>query len=244
METACKLRVLRTNRGGEFTSIEFGLYCANEGVARQLTAPYSPQQNGIIKRRNQTVVAKARCMMKAKHMPRKFWGEAVRTGVFILNRPPTKAVPDKTPYKAWHGRTPAVHYFKTFGCVVHIKEVKPHLKKLEDRSKLMVFLGYEPGTKGYRVYDPDANRVVITRDTIFDEAVSWPWGEPVEHGEASTDDSFTVYYEVASTVAPASRPPSVEAMSPTPSTQLATPPDTPSVEFMSLPNTTLDVDDD
>lgn len=108
VETACKLRVLRTNRGGEFTSIEFGLYCANEGVARQLTAPYSPQQNGVIKRRNQTVVSMARCMMKAKHMPRKFWGEAVRTAVFILNRSPTKAVPNKTPYKAWHGRTPAV----------------------------------------------------------------------------------------------------------------------------------------
>lgn len=122
--------------------------------------------------------------------------------------------------------------------------MKPHLKKLEDRSKMMVFLGYEPGTKGYRVYDPDANRVVITRDAVFDEVTSWPWGEPVEHGEASTDDSFTVYYEVASSIVAASRPPSVEAMSPTPSAQLATPPDTPSVEFMSLPNSMLDVDDD
>lgn len=59
VETGAKLRVLRTDRGGEFTSIEFGLYCANEGVACQLIAPYSPQQNGVVEHRNQTVVAMA-----------------------------------------------------------------------------------------------------------------------------------------------------------------------------------------
>lgn len=193
METGCKLHVLRTDRGGEFTSIEFSLYCANEGVTRQLMAPYSPQQNGIVERHNQTVMTMARCMMKAKQMPGKFWGEAVTTAVFILNRSPTKAVPDKTPYEAWHGRTPDMHYFRTFGCVVHVKEVKPHLKKLDDRNKVMVFLGYEPGMKGYRVFDPEANRVAVSRDAVFDEAASWPWGEPVEQGEASSDDSFTVH---------------------------------------------------
>jgi transposase InsO family protein len=98
VETGAKLRVLRTDRGGEFTSIEFGLYCANEGVACQLIAPYSPQQNGVVEHRNQTVVAMARCMMKAKSMPGEFWGEAVTTAVFILNRSPTKSVADKTPY--------------------------------------------------------------------------------------------------------------------------------------------------
>lgn len=174
METGCKLRVLRTDRGGEFTSVEFGLYCANEGVARQLMAPYSPQQNGVVERRNQTVVAMARCMMKAKNMPGEFWGEAVTTAVYILNQAPTKSVRDKTPFEAWHGRTPAVHYFRTFGCIVYVKEVKPHINKLDDRSKAMVFLGYEPGSKAYRIYDPVAKRIVVSRDAVFDKATSWP----------------------------------------------------------------------
>jgi transposase InsO family protein len=73
METGRKLKVLRTDRGGEFNSVEFGEYCAEAGVQRQLTAPYSPQQNGVVERRNQTVVGMARSMMKAKGLPGMFW---------------------------------------------------------------------------------------------------------------------------------------------------------------------------
>ncbi|WVZ93619.1 hypothetical protein U9M48_039584 [Paspalum notatum var. saurae] len=51
-ETSNKLKVLRTDCGGEFTSMEFGRYCADEGVERHLTAPYSPQQNSVVERRN------------------------------------------------------------------------------------------------------------------------------------------------------------------------------------------------
>jgi transposase InsO family protein len=66
--------VLRTDRGGEFTAVQFAEYCAGEGVERHLTAPYSPQQNGVVERRNQTIVGMARSMMKAKSMPPEFWG--------------------------------------------------------------------------------------------------------------------------------------------------------------------------
>ena len=71
-ESGKKLRVLRTDRGDEFTSVEFAAYCAGQGVVRHHTAPYSPQQNGMVERRNQTVVGMARSMMKAKGMPTKF----------------------------------------------------------------------------------------------------------------------------------------------------------------------------
>ena len=64
------------------------------------TAPYSPQQNGVVERQNQTVVGMARSMMKAKGMPARFWGEEVITAVFILNRAPTKALMGKTPFNA------------------------------------------------------------------------------------------------------------------------------------------------
>ena len=71
-ESGKKLRVLRTDRGGEFTSVEFATYCVDQGVGQHHTAPYSPQQNGVVERRNQTVVGMARSMMKAKGMPTKF----------------------------------------------------------------------------------------------------------------------------------------------------------------------------
>src|SRR5664279_1160657 len=112
-------------------------------------------------RRNQTIVGMARILLKAKRVPDEFWGEAVSTAVFILNRSPTKSMDGKTPFEAWHGRKPDVHFMRMFGCVLHVREMRPGLKKLDDRSRPMIFVGYEPGTKGYRAYDPATKRVCI-----------------------------------------------------------------------------------
>ncbi|GJR57267.1 ribonuclease H-like domain, reverse transcriptase, RNA-dependent DNA polymerase [Tanacetum coccineum] len=77
--------MLRTDRGGEFTSNEFTQYCNENGIARQLTPPYSPQQNGVVERRNRTIMSTTRCMMKATNMQQNFWAEAVRHAIYILN---------------------------------------------------------------------------------------------------------------------------------------------------------------
>ena len=69
------------------------------------------------------------------------------TAMFILNHSPTKALTSKTPFEAWHGRKPSVSFLRTFGCIGHVRKTKPNLNKLEDRSTLMVFLGYTKGTK-------------------------------------------------------------------------------------------------
>ncbi|WVZ94595.1 hypothetical protein U9M48_040468 [Paspalum notatum var. saurae] len=200
-ETGKKLRVLRTDRGGEFTSLESGQYLAEVGVGRHLSAPYSPQQNGMVERKNQTVIGMARCMLKAKGMPAAFWGEAVMTAVYILNRASTKALDGQTPFEAWHGRKPDVSHLRTFGCIGHVKVTKPGLSKLEDRSKPMVLLGYEAGSKAYRMYDPVERRVVIPRDVVFNESSSWDWtksgaGEDAQQQQAVVSSTFVIDEEV------------------------------------------------
>jgi transposase InsO family protein len=170
-----KLLALRTDRGGEFAAADFTDYCAHLGVRRELTTPYTPQQNGVVERRNQTVVGTARSMMKNKGLPGVFWGEAVTTAVYLLNRTSCKANQGATPYELWTGSTPAVHHLRTFGCVAHVKATTPNPKKLDDRNKRMIFVGYEPGSKAYRAYNPLTRRVHISRDIIFDEAVQWAW---------------------------------------------------------------------
>jgi 2,3-bisphosphoglycerate-independent phosphoglycerate mutase len=62
-----------------------------------------------------------------------------------------------TPFEAWHGKKPRVDHMRTFGCIAHVKAVGPGITKLSDRSVKMVLLGYESGTKGYRVFDPVNN---------------------------------------------------------------------------------------
>lgn len=85
-------------------------------------------------------------MLKAKVLPNWFCGEAVLTAVYVLNRSPTKSVEGMTPFEAWYGKKPGVHHLRMFGCIVYVKNTTPHLKKLEDRVRRMIFVGYERGT--------------------------------------------------------------------------------------------------
>ena len=93
--------------------------------------------------------------------------------VFILNRAPTKALTAKTPFEAWYGSKPSVSFLQTFGCISHVRKAKPNLTKLEDRSTPMVFLGYAEGTKVYRIYDPHGDKVLVSRDVVFNEKTAW-----------------------------------------------------------------------
>jgi hypothetical protein len=64
-------------------------------------------------------------------------------------------------------------HLHTFGCIVHVKSTKPHLKKLDDRSTRVIFMGYELGSKAYQAYDPRIGRVHVTRNVVFDELTQW-----------------------------------------------------------------------
>lgn len=160
-ESGCKLRVrvLRTDIGGEFTATEFAAYCVDEGIQHHFSPPYSPQQNGVVKRHNGRYRSGEAC-----GMPAKFWGEAVTTALHLLNRSPTKSLQGKTPYEAWHRRTPAVGHLWTFGCIAYVKELN-QLGKLDDRCKADVM--YVEDAKAYCILDP------MSRDVVFDEGRGW-----------------------------------------------------------------------
>ncbi|GJS54432.1 zinc finger, CCHC-type containing protein [Tanacetum coccineum] len=185
-ELRTTLKMLRTDRGGEFTSNEFTQYCKENGIARQLTAPYSPQQNGVVERRNRTIMSMTRCMMKATNMPQNFWAEAVRHAIHILNSVPTKALEDITPYEAIKQRKPNLENLRIFGCIAYAKVPSQHLTKLDDRSIKMVYLGNEQGSKAYRLFDPTTQRVCVSRDVKFKENETWDWKDYI--GEHTNDE--------------------------------------------------------
>jgi hypothetical protein len=192
-ECGRKLPVLRTDNGGEFTAAEFASYCADEGVQRHYTAPYNPQQNGVVERHNHTVVGMARTLLNQRGMSAVFWGEAVVTAVYILNHSPTKALNGRTSYEAWHGRKPVVSHLRVFGCLAFGKELG-HIGKLDDRSTPGVFIGYAEGSKAYRILDPGTQRVRTTRNIVFDKGRGWAWDKAVDDGSTPTYDNFTVEY--------------------------------------------------
>ena len=197
-ESGKHLKALRTDRGGEFNSGVFTVYCNEHGIKHNRIAPWTPQQNGVVKRRNQSVVEMARCLLKSMQVPGRFWGEAVTVAVYLLNRAPTKSLNGKTPFEAWFGKKPGVRHLRTFGCMAYAKKLGPGVSKLSDRSIPGVFLGYEQGSKAYRIYDPVNNKLIVSRDVLFDEKKSWNWGEKrtgtVDTAATETAPSFSVFY--------------------------------------------------
>lgn len=86
-------------------------------MQRHFSAPYKSQQNGVVEKHNQSILATARTLLKYRKMPAEFWGEPVSTTAFLLNRAPTKSLDDKTPFEAWYGHKPTVTFVRMFGCL-------------------------------------------------------------------------------------------------------------------------------
>jgi transposase InsO family protein len=172
-ESEKSIKILRTDGGGEYTSNEFEDFCRSQGISHEVTAPYTPQHNGLAERRNRTLLNMARSMIKQKCLPHKFWGEAVTTAAYILNKCPTKKL-KLVPEEAWYGRKPSVKHLKVFGslCYKHVPDARR--TKLEDKSEIMILIGYHP-TGAYKLYDPVTNKVHISRDVIVNENEQWKW---------------------------------------------------------------------
>ncbi|KAG7598736.1 Integrase catalytic core [Arabidopsis suecica] len=189
-ESEEKIRTFRTDRGGEFVSLEFNSFCEESGIKRHLTAPYTPQQNGVVERRNRTMMEMTRSLLKHMHLPNYLWGEAIRHTTYLLNRVVSRSLKDMTPYECFRNKKPMVEHIRIFGCIAYAKVDKPHLKKLDDRSRILIHLGTEPGSKAYRLLDPQTRKIVVSRDVVFDETKGWEW----KHGDSAKDcdGSFTI----------------------------------------------------
>lgn len=114
-ETKEKIEILRTDRGGEFVSQDFNIFCDKSGILRHLTAPYTPQQNEVVEKRNSRLIEMARSMLKHMHMLNYLWGEAIHHATYFLNWIATRALKDKTPYEAFRAKKLNIDHLRIFG---------------------------------------------------------------------------------------------------------------------------------
>ncbi|KAL4318060.1 hypothetical protein GQ457_18G019390 [Hibiscus cannabinus] len=182
-ESCCKIQIVRSDNGKEYTSAEFNKFCEEAGIEHQLTAFYTPQQNGVSERRNRFIMEMSRCMLHEKNLPKKFWAEAANTAVFLQNRLPTKAVKDKTPFEAWYDHKPSLKFLRVFGCLCfsHIPQVKRD--KLDKMAEPGIFVGYSSSSKAYKVYQPQTGKLIISRDVHFLEDEEWSWNDSEERNQ-------------------------------------------------------------
>jgi transposase InsO family protein len=167
------IQTFRTDRGGEFNSHNFASFCELHGIRRQLTAAYTPQQNGVAERKNQMIMNMVRSMLVKKSIPKTFWPEAVNWSVHVLNRSPTLAVKNITPQEAWSKVRPSVNHFRIFGCIAYAHVPDKRRTKLDDKSVKCVFIGVSEESKAYRLYNPITKKIIISRDVLFDEENTW-----------------------------------------------------------------------
>lgn len=106
-------------------------------------------------------------------MPNSFWAEAVSCSVYLINRSPTTSIQNITPAEAWSGYKASVKHLKVFGSVAYAHVPAQMRRKLDDRGEKAVFVGYVNG--GYKLFNPETNKVIFSRDVTFVEDEAWKW---------------------------------------------------------------------
>jgi hypothetical protein len=167
------------------------MFCSDHGIKRQLTAAYTPQQNGVAERKNRTLMDMVRSMIAGRNVPKVFWPEAVKWATHVMNRSPTLSVNDITPEEAWSGEKPAVHYFRIFGCLAFVHVPDSQRIKMDNKSIKCVHLGVSDESKAYKLYDPIKKRILIRRDVVFEENKSWKWNNGGNEDSHETDAGNT-----------------------------------------------------
>ena len=117
-EARKSLKSLRTDGGGEYVSTAWGQYARQKGITHELTAPYSPQQNGMAERLNRTLLEKMRCLLIWSQLPKSYWDVALLHANWLWNKLPTSALKGEVPIEAWNGRKHNLKNNHTFGCLV------------------------------------------------------------------------------------------------------------------------------
>jgi len=101
----CQIRIFQSDNGGEYVNKYFNDLFNESGIFHRKTVPYSPEQNGISERYNRTLFNAVRCMLVDSGVPSNFWGEAVGTACFVLNRCPSSAIKIQIPWELWYGES-------------------------------------------------------------------------------------------------------------------------------------------
>lgn len=165
------VKELLTDNGGEFENAAVKRILGKHGIGHRLTAPYTPEQNGLSERENRTLVEMARTFMYSNedaHFPKALWAELVRTAVYVLNRTGKSSVEDKTPHELWFGKTPRIHHLRIIGSTCYAHVPGERRRKMDMKAIKGYLVGYD-GEERYRIYVKEDSKIITSRDVKFQE---------------------------------------------------------------------------
>ena len=175
VHTGHKLKVLRSDNGGEFLSGKFTNWLSLRGTTQQTTPSYSSQSNGVAERGNRKIQNKAKTMMLESKLPGSLWGEVMLTSCVLRNLTPASSL-SVTSLEMWSGKRPLVAHLRVVGCKAFCPfEAVQMVGKFGAKAWVGVVVGYSIDTPGYRVWDPTTHKVWDVRGPTFDETASGGW---------------------------------------------------------------------
>nr|GEY32245.1 hypothetical protein [Tanacetum cinerariifolium] len=166
---AVPMVTVRTDRGTEFLNKTLNAFFKEEGIEHQTSTFRTPEQNGVVERRNRILVEAARTMLSASKLPLFFWAEAIANACYTQNRSIIIPTHDKTPYHSINDRKPSIKHLYIFGCICYITRDGENLDKMKEKRDLCILVGYSTQSKGYRVYNKRTRMIVESIHIRFDE---------------------------------------------------------------------------
>jgi transposase InsO family protein len=173
-EFELKVKKIRSDNGTKFKNLNVEKFLDEEGFKHEFSAPYTPQQNGVVERRNRTLIDMARTMLGEYKTPERFWSEAVNTACHAINQLYLHRLLKKTSYELLTGNKSNVSYFRVFGSKCYILVKKGRHSKFAPKTVEGFLLGYDSNTKVYRVFNKSSGLVEVSSDIVFDETNGSP----------------------------------------------------------------------
>nr|GEW14430.1 retrovirus-related Pol polyprotein from transposon TNT 1-94 [Tanacetum cinerariifolium] len=164
-----QVRVVRTDKGTNFLNQTLHAYFSAEGIHHQTSVARTSEQNGVVERRNRTLVEAARTMLSAAKVSLFFWAEAIATACFTQNRSLVIPQHEKTPYHIINDWKPSVKFFYIFGTLCYIVRDGENLDKMKEKGDACIFVGYSTQSRAYRVFNKRTRVIVETIHVNFDE---------------------------------------------------------------------------
>ncbi|CAI7839025.1 unnamed protein product, partial [Closterium sp. NIES-54] len=223
-----KVKRLHSDGGGEFCNDKLKAFCSSEGIQQNFTLPDSPQQNGIAKSRNHTLVQITRCLLGHSNAPHSLWGYALYHAALLYNLYPHPHLPDTTPTTLWLRKTPTPRSLRVWGCTAYVllnpQARRQHGGKLGPKTQTCIYLGHNADSPDYLFLNPSTQQLVRSRDVVFDE--TRPFYSTSERDSLSDPPSLVwADFDAPPDLppAPAPSPPTPPAIAPSPS-EISDPP--------------------
>ncbi|GJT64549.1 putative ribonuclease H-like domain-containing protein [Tanacetum coccineum] len=159
----------RTDNGTKFVNQTLRDYYEELRISHQTSVARTPQQNGVVKRQNHTLLEAARTMLIFSKAPLFLWAEAVATACYTQNRSLVRKCHNKTPYELLHDQKPDLSYLYVFGALCYPINDGEDLGKLKPKADIGIFVGYALAKKAFRIYNKRTQMIIETIHVDFDE---------------------------------------------------------------------------